>query len=173
MIVEEFDNGHICIHRYEDNTVFMSVNNDFQEIPEWNRSIQILNKKFSCREAAEKFFFELKKLVEFEEETEKTPKIPEGYVPVAITSLYYGSHPEYGEDDITETYYCRPEHVEELKKFKLTHGHSGFGVEAKRFYLFCLKNDVLDEEFFHPSDTDNFSVVGAYCYTEQKDWKEE
>jgi len=152
----------------------MYVNNDFQDVPEWNRCVQVLQKKFDKKETARRFFFNLKAIIEFEEEVEETPKIPEGYVPVEITSEYYGSHPEYGEDDDTAVYYCRPEHVEELKKFRLTHGHSTFGIEeAKKFYLFCLEYDVLDEEGFHPSDTDNFSVVGAYCYTEQKDWKEE
>lgn len=67
MIIEKFDNGYISMSMDDENVVEMYVNNDFQDVPEWNRCIQVLSKNFSNKENARRFFFNLKAIVEFEE----------------------------------------------------------------------------------------------------------
>ena len=173
MVIEKYDDGYISAYLNDNNSVDAYVNNRYGDVPEWDWSIKVVEKKFSNSETARRYFFELKRLIEFEEE--ETNKIPEGYVPVKVSSFYYGSHSDMDGGDIEETYYCRPENAEELRGFKLSHGHFSYNEEeAKKFYFFCLKNKVVDEFGYHAEETDWFTVTGADCYGEDLDkWLEE
>jgi len=66
----KFDNGYLCLTikaLREKFYVMLDVNNDFPEIPTWFQSVSVLQKSFTTLENAQRYFNELKKLIEFEE----------------------------------------------------------------------------------------------------------
>ena len=99
--MEKYENGELFLELSQDNNenyiVDLFIDNKDAEIPYWNHSIGALTKRFVKYDNAKAYFYKLKSLLEYQEP--ESIKIPEGYVPVEITSEYYGSHPEYGEDD--------------------------------------------------------------------------
>ena len=152
----KFDNGYLCLEIKALRGKFyvmLDVNNDFPEIPTWFQSVSVLQKSFNNLLNAEKYFSALKELIEKEE-------MPKDYVKVSVMSYNKGHE---GEVSQWADYYCRPEDAETLSTFHLKHHEKECFSdleEAKRFYDFCLSHDVLDSEFNHPSDVENFYIVG-------------
>lgn len=152
----KFDNGHVCIEIKQSRgnyIVMVDVNNELQEIPAWCQSVQVLRKSFKNLFNAEKYFYALKELIEKEE-------MPKDYVKVSVMSYNKGHE---GEVSQWADYYCSPEDAETLKTFNLKHHEKECFCdmeEARKFYDFCLSHDVLDSEFNHPSDVENFYIVG-------------
>ncbi len=95
---------------------------------------------------------EIEKKIEEKEEKFLKSKKEEGWIEFKFVSVYYGSHPEYGESDEEDKYLFHPsleKDVEQWREKKFAHGHFGPSEENDDFksWLEYIPEDKYIEIF--------------------------